>query len=356
MPLGIFRQSLNLANPVVTDTVGTWQGYFRSSSSTAVNAYNTANTSQGSVTHGCGTVAFIRARKIPFTTSHIVGIFGSTASKFYRYTAGTFTQLASMTAVGRHGDITFDTTTNKIYMVMTRTTSPYIQIYEADMSASVTTSTLLSNPATLPAGDTQSVRFTPDGSALAVLHAGSPYLTVYNRSGTTFTAVGSVPSITAAPDLGSGTVGLSWYANGLALAYENAGRINLNRWTGTAFIGTPILAMASSYTAAFNPNINYANILLVSTTTSPDDGAVNYYTFGNPGTISTTTANTGIAYQTEFAQWSPDGLKVYTGDSASAGYIHDLNTSYTTGTAIASLLTNSTSRSSSSRGFDWMYH
>lgn len=358
MPLGAFRQSLNLANPVATIDYGTYQGFFRSSGSSTVAAYNTANTNLGSVTHGCGTVAAIRARRIPGTTSHIVGIFGATASKFYRYTSGSFTQLASMTAVGRHGDIAFDLTTNKIYMVATRSTTPFIQIYEADLSSSVTTSTLLSNPATLPAGAPQSVKFSPNGLALAVNHAVTPFMRVYTRSGTTFTSV-TVPTISSGPDTGTGTVGLGWNADGTALAYAvgSAGneQISITKWTDSAFTGSAVSTTGANafYTAAFNPNPTYANILLISTSNT-DAGTASYYNFASHSLVTTSTGN--LNFVTEYAHWSPDGLKVFLQENGTIGRIYDLNTGYTTSSAIASLLTGLVTRSLVTRGFDWMYH
>jgi hypothetical protein len=53
----------------------------------------------------------------------------------------------------------------------------------------------LSDPATLPAGDGDGAAFSPDGMYLAIAHDTSPYLTIYKRSGDTFTKL-SAPATT----------------------------------------------------------------------------------------------------------------------------------------------------------------
>jgi hypothetical protein len=265
MPIGAFRQSLNLANPVITDTIGTYQGYFRLSSATVLNAYNTSGVSQSSVTHACGTLNYVRAKRIPGTTSHIVGVSGGTAIKFYRYTPGSgFTQLSTLTAVGRTCDIAFDTVNNKIYMAATRSTSPFIQIYQADLSASITSATLLSNPATLPGGTPQHIRFSNNGNFLAISNNSTPFMRMYSRSGSTFTSI-TPPGITSAPSVENGTVGISWNADDTTIAYNNGtGAYRLSNLSGSTF-STPIqYTQPNILSLAFNPNPLYKNVLLVS--------------------------------------------------------------------------------------------
>lgn len=352
MPLGISRQSLNLANPVA-DSIGTYQGYFRSSSATVLNAYNTAGTSQGSVTHGCGTVSFIRARRIPGTTSHIVGVSGATAAKFYRYTAGTFTQLATFAANSRHCDITFDTTNNKIYMVANRSTTPFIQLYEATLSDSITTATLLSNPVELPQS-ADAVRFSPSGLLLAVKDGGNSGV-FYTRSGSTFSNV-AMPANIGFSSGGNGHFGLSFNALSNAIAFPSSETdVRAAFWNGTAFANNvnAVISSAQLASVSFNPNPSYANIMLVSDDTN-ESGAAFYYSF--PTAISTTGFNANSQYQMENAQWSPDGLKVFLQHTSSTGRIFDLNTSYGTGTPIATLLGAGTAQAIGARGFDWMYH
>jgi len=361
MPLGAAFHSLNLANPVATVDYGTYQGYFRSSSGTVLNAYNTAGTSQASVTHGVGTIQYIRARRIPGTTSHIVGVAGQTATKFYRYTPGSgFTQLANLTAVGRICDIAFDTVNNKIYMANSRTTTPFIALWEADLSASVTTATQLGNPGVIPTAAVQSLRFSPNGLVLATINTTTtPLMRVYTRSGSTFTSV-TAPTLIDAPSTSGGQFALSWNANSTALAYsdDDTGGVRISKWTGSAFSGTTVAASLGTgltlASPAFNPNPSYSNIILVNER-GDEESAAYYYNFA-ANTIATTTLNTTTNYIMENAQWSPDGLKVFLQSGSTGGRIFDLVTSYTTTTAIATLLGTGTALTTSSRGFDWMYH
>jgi DNA-binding beta-propeller fold protein YncE len=47
--------------------------------------------------------------------------------------------------------------------------------------------TKLADPATLPTGTGEGCAFDPTGTYLAVAHSNSPYITIYKRSGDTFT-------------------------------------------------------------------------------------------------------------------------------------------------------------------------
>jgi hypothetical protein len=352
MPLGAFNQSLNLANPVAIVDVGTFQGYFRASSSTVLNAYNTSNTSQATVTHGCGTINYVRAKRIPGTTSHIVGVSGSSAIKFYRYTPGTgFVQLSSLTATGRTCDIAFDTVNNKIYMAATRSTSPFIQIQQAELSASITGILSSFAPTPTPTGTPQHIRFSNNGEFLAVNHATSPFMRMYSRSGATFTSI-TPPGITSAPGTLNGTVGISWNADDTSIAYTNGGNsYRISNRTDSTFSSPVATSQSSMLSVAFNPNPLYKNVLLVSEDDTPGGRAV--YWNGTSVTLTSTSST----YEAEAFQWSPDGLRTLFNKSSSEGYRTDaFNTGYTTSTAIGSLLGTPNTFTIAARGFDWMYH
>jgi hypothetical protein len=354
MPLGSFRQSLYLANPVGAPAfdVGTFQGYFRSNSTSAITAYNTSNSAQSVVSHGCGTVNYVRAKRIPGTSSHIVGVSGGTAIKFYRYTPGTgFVQLSTLTAVGRTCDIAFDTVNNKIYMAATRSTSPFIQIYEADLSDTITSATLLGNPSVLPAGVPQHIRFSNNGEFLAVNHATTPFMRMYSRSGATFTSI-TVPDTTGAPHTLAGTVGISWNADDTSIAYINGtGAYRISNRTGSTF-STPVSTTQSSIqSVAFNPNPLYLNVLLVSEDSNGSGRAIYW-----DGTSVTLTA-TNSTYEAQVFQWSPDGLRTLFNSAATTGYRTDaFNTGYTTSTLIGNLLGTRNTFTIAARGFDWIYY
>jgi len=80
-----------------------------------------------------------------------------------------------------------------IYLAVAHNNSPYITIYKR----SGDTFTKLGNPVNLPAGDAYGCKFSPDGIYLAVAHKNSPYITIYKRSGDTFTKLDNPASLPA---------------------------------------------------------------------------------------------------------------------------------------------------------------
>jgi WD40 repeat protein len=68
------------------------------------------------------------------------------------------------------------------YLAVAHDSSPYITIYRR----SGDTFTKVANPSTLPPNMCYDCAFDPTGTYLAVAHANSPYITIYKRSGDTF--------------------------------------------------------------------------------------------------------------------------------------------------------------------------
>jgi hypothetical protein len=68
-------------------------------------------------------------------------------------------------------------------MAVVHSGSPYLTIYKR----SGDTFTKLANPAALPAGTGNGVAFSADGTYMAVAHLITPFVTIYKRSGDTFT-------------------------------------------------------------------------------------------------------------------------------------------------------------------------
>ena len=102
---------------------------------------------------------------------------------------------------------------NGEFLAITHFTTPYILIYQR----SGTTFTKLANPATLPTGNGRDCSWSPNGEFLAVAHDTTPFITIYQRSGTTFTKLanpGTLPT-------GFGR-SCSWSSNGefLAVAHD----------------------------------------------------------------------------------------------------------------------------------------
>jgi hypothetical protein len=69
------------------------------------------------------------------------------------------------------------------YLAVAHGTSPFITIYKR----SGDTFTKLANPAILPGNFGLGVSFSPDTIYLAVSHGNNPYITIYKRSGDIFT-------------------------------------------------------------------------------------------------------------------------------------------------------------------------
>ncbi|WP_228029156.1 hypothetical protein, partial [Vibrio parahaemolyticus] len=70
-----------------------------------------------------------------------------------------------------------------------------------------------SNPSVLPAGEGYGVAFSADGVYMAVAHSSSPYITIYKRSGDTFTNL-PIPSVLPAGE-GEG-YGVAFYPRAFA--------------------------------------------------------------------------------------------------------------------------------------------
>ena len=69
---------------------------------------------------------------------------------------------------------------NGEFLAIAHATSPYITIYQR----SGTTFTKLANPADLPTGDGYGAAWSPNGEFLAIAHDTSPYITIYQTAGT----------------------------------------------------------------------------------------------------------------------------------------------------------------------------
>ena len=95
------------------------------------------------------------------------------------------------------------------YLAVAHGTSPYITVYQRSGS----TLTKLANPAVLPPDTGRGCSWDASGTYLAVAHDTSPYITVYQRSGSTLTKLAD-PAV-----LPTGNAsGCSWDTSGIYLA------------------------------------------------------------------------------------------------------------------------------------------
>jgi len=114
------------------------------------------------------------------------------------------------------------------FLAIAHATTPFVTIYEKDRNLY----TKLSDPATLPASTGNGVAWSKDGRFLAIAHNSSPFVTIYERSGTTFTKLtnpGTLPASTGK--------GVSFSNDGrfLAVAHSTTPYVTIYERSGTTF-------------------------------------------------------------------------------------------------------------------------
>ena len=165
--------------------------------------------------------------------------------------------------------ITYDVkwSPNGEFLVCAHVTSPFITIYQKNG----TTLTKLANPATLPTSNARCIAWSPNGEFLAIGHDFSTRsLTIYQRSGSTFTKLADGASWPP------GTVfGVAWSPNGefIACSHLTTPYISVYRRTGTTFTkltDPATLPTASGRAIAFTPGGTRIWFLQSSTGLAPE--------------------------------------------------------------------------------------
>jgi WD40 repeat protein len=154
--------------------------------------------------------------------------------------------------------------------------SPFVQLW----SVNKTTFTLLSNPATLPAGQGQCLAFNPAGDHLAVGHANSPNMTVYSISGATFTKMANPSNLPAGP-----AQGIAFSPNGLFLGEGDNGNPQNSVYTyapGLVRVGSSGNYAGEDTAVAFSPDSS----LFVIAANSNSSPFMRIYTVSSGGVIS----------------------------------------------------------------------
>jgi WD40 repeat protein len=139
------------------------------------------------------------------------------------------------------------------YLAVAHFDSPYITIYKR----SGDTFTKLNNPSVLPTGVGLGCAFSPDGVYLAVAHDSSPFITIYKRSGDTFTKLGNPSSLP-----GNQGNGCAFSPDGtyLAVAHTNSPYITIYKRSGDTFTklsNPPTLPTDWGLGCAFSPDGTY---------------------------------------------------------------------------------------------------
>ena len=191
------------------------------------------------------------ARGIRFGTVRLNNRYGDEAFAQYA-TAPAFPGGTSGVAASMNGQ----------FMAVVHSASPYVTIYEI----SGTTFTKLSNPLSLPTGIGRGVSFSPNGQFMAVGHDSSPYVTIYEISGTTFTKLSNPSSLPT-----STGYGVSFSPNGqlMAVAHNTSPYVTIYEISGTTFtkLSNPATLPAGvGRGVAFSPN---GQFMAVAHSTSP---------------------------------------------------------------------------------------
>ena len=186
---------------------------------------------------------------------------------------------------------------NGEFLAVAHSDDPYVTIYQR----SGTTFTKLADPAELPTGTGLGAAWSPNGEFLAIAHTTSPYVTIYQRSGTSFTKLADPATLPTGIGFGA-----TWSPNGefLAIAHDKSPYVTIYQRSGTTFtkLADPAeLPTGTGLGAAWSPN---GEFLAIAHTTSP------YVTiYQRSGTSFTKLADPATlpGGQGNDTPWSPNG-------------------------------------------------
>jgi WD40 repeat protein len=145
---------------------------------------------------------------VAHATTPFVTIYNRSGDTFTKITSGTGANGMNTlpTGAGQQAKYNPDGTS----LAVAHTTTPFVSIYNrsGDTYTKLTGGTGANGMNTLPTGNATSVAWNPAGTSLAVGHATTPFVSIYNRSGDTFTKItnptvlptGTVNSIKWSPD------------------------------------------------------------------------------------------------------------------------------------------------------------
>ena len=122
---------------------------------------------------------------------YVAGIFaGASAVTLYEQVENVFFEVSTVDSdLTTFNDLQWSPDGSKLAVAITA--SPYVQIYDI----SGTTFTKRDDPATLPAGQGNSVTWSPSGRYLAVGHNDSPYITIYEVTANSITKLSDPASL-----------------------------------------------------------------------------------------------------------------------------------------------------------------
>ena len=190
-----------------------------------------------------------------------------------------------------------DVSSNGIYVAFAHSGTPYITVYKRSGNVFTKLSAL-----TALASTGNAVKFSPDGTYLAAAHNITPFVTIYKRSGDTFTKLtdpATLPTSTANS--------LDWDATGtyLAVAHGVTPFVTIYKRSGDTFtkLSNPTggLPAGTGNGVSFSPNTNY---LAVCHATSP---YFTVYSRSGDSFAKVTNATSLPPAATVSASWDPSG-------------------------------------------------
>lgn len=220
------------------------------------------------------------------------------------------------------------------FLAVAHNTTPFITIYER----SGLNFNKLANPVTLPTGNAKSLAWSPNGDFLVVAHATTPFITIYQRQGINFTKLSNPATL---PVSNGDSVGFS--PNGEFLAVSSDGGLNIYQIKGTTFTdisGSAGISSPDGQTGlvSWSPDSQF---LALTNGTGTGNFFNCYQRTGVTFTAVTISGGQPATLPTALA-WTPDGAKLIGGFSTAPNYHFYYSLSGTTLTLSGNLFPSGT--------------
>jgi hypothetical protein len=181
-------------------------------------------------------------------------------------------------------------------MAVAHATSPFVTIYDQEID----TFTKLADPATFPPSTGNDVAFSSDDTYMAVAHVASPFITIYKRSGDTFTKLADPATLPAGNGAG---VAFSSDDTYMAVGHVTSPFITIYKRSGDTFtkLADPaILPTSTGFGVAFSSDDTY---MAVAHGTSPfitiyKRSGDTFTKLANPATLPTSTGRS-VAFSSD---------------------------------------------------------
>jgi WD40 repeat protein len=251
---------------------------------------------------------------------------GYLANFNWTFNTGFGTKLSSPIADMSQGIYSVKFSPDGTRLAVAHSSSPFLTVYGRDKSTNTLTAKR-ANPATLPPININSVEFSPSGDTIAVAHTDAPRITAYSWNGDFGTKFADPIQLYQAPGI---QLKFSPDGNYLAFVVFDNSPISVYPWSsstgfGTRISSTPIPVNATSRSLTFSPS---GNVIIQGFSLSPFVYAYPWSSagfgtrFANPSSPPTSTVQSVI--------FSGSGSQVIMGVPSSPGiYIYVWNNGFT---------------------------